>query len=152
MTIVESQVPLLPPPGYRHWDEGHDEDGKLVHDRFEDRAGPLWCNSTTKTCGMYCKDQNLNGGHVMHGGCLATLADASLFTIGADYIPNLSVTANLNMNYVNTVRLGEWVEARGKVMRSTKYLLFISGELHVNERIVATFTGIVKKGPQRSRI
>ncbi|GBG29730.1 Acyl-coenzyme A thioesterase 13 [Hondaea fermentalgiana] len=132
--------------------EGHDEDGKLVIDNFEERMGPLWCNKTAKKCGMYCTKNNLNGGYVMHGGCLATLADASLFTIGVDEIPNLSVTANLNMNYVSPVRLGEWVEARGKVTSSTKYLLFISGELHVDERIVATFTGIVKKGPPRSRI
>ena len=48
------------------------------------------------------------------------------------------------MHFVDAVQIGEFVECRCKVVRRTRSLVFMSGELVVGERVVATAYGVWK--------
>jgi acyl-coenzyme A thioesterase PaaI-like protein len=48
------------------------------------------------------------------------------------------------MHFVDAVQVGEFVECRAKVVRRTRALVFMSGELVVGQRVVATAHGVWK--------
>jgi len=53
-------------------------------------------------------------------------------------------TVQLNVQFIDAVQIGEFVEARCRVVRRTRALVFMSGELVVGDRVVATATGVWK--------
>ena len=53
-------------------------------------------------------------------------------------------TVQLDIHFVDAVRVGDFVEARCTVVRRTRTLVFMSAELVVGERVVATANGIWK--------
>jgi acyl-coenzyme A thioesterase PaaI-like protein len=48
------------------------------------------------------------------------------------------------MHFIDAVQVGEFVECRAKVVRRTRSLVFMSGELVVGARAVATANGVWK--------
>ena len=52
------------------------------------------------------------------------------------------MTVQLDMHFVDAVRVGDFVEARCTVVRRTRTLVFMSAELVVGERVVATANGV----------
>ena len=50
----------------------------------------------------------------------------------------------LDMQFVDAVQIGEFVEAHCKVVRRTRSLIFMDAELKVGERVVATAKGLWK--------
>ena len=50
----------------------------------------------------------------------------------------------LDVHFVDAVKIGEFVEARCQVVRRTRSLVFMNGELVVGDRIVATAKGVWK--------
>jgi len=98
------------------------------------------------------EEKHCNEGDVVHGGCLATFADMALFVIGSPELQGCanSVTVSLNLAFVNSAKNGEWIEARGEITRSTRRMLFLTGQI-LNpgaKKVVATFSGVVKKTPK----
>jgi acyl-coenzyme A thioesterase PaaI-like protein len=53
-------------------------------------------------------------------------------------------TVQLDVHFVDAVRIGDFVEARCTVVRRTRTLVFMSAELVVGERVVATANGVWK--------
>ena len=53
-------------------------------------------------------------------------------------------TIELNMQFVGSVRLGEFVEAQCEVVRATRSIVFMRAKMVVGTRIVATASGIWK--------
>jgi acyl-coenzyme A thioesterase PaaI-like protein len=53
-------------------------------------------------------------------------------------------TVQLDMQFLDAVQIGEFVECLAKVVRRTRSLVFMSGELVVGDRVVATATGVWK--------
>ena len=50
----------------------------------------------------------------------------------------------LDMHFVDAVQVGEFVEAKCRVVRRTRSLVFMSAELVVGARLVATANGVWK--------
>jgi len=48
------------------------------------------------------------------------------------------------VHFIDAVQIGEFVEATCRVVRRTRALIFMSGELTVGERVVATANGVWK--------
>jgi acyl-coenzyme A thioesterase PaaI-like protein len=48
------------------------------------------------------------------------------------------------MQFIDTVKIGDFVEAHCDVMRKTRSILFVESKLKVGTRIVATGSGIWK--------
>jgi acyl-coenzyme A thioesterase PaaI-like protein len=53
-------------------------------------------------------------------------------------------TVQLDVQFVEAVQIGEFVEANCRVVRRTRALVFMRAELVVGERIVATANGVWK--------
>lgn len=110
-------------------------------------VGPFW----TRRAGdrhLYAflaepKHHNRRG--VVQGGMLMTFADRAMgMTCWHANERQPQATVQLDVQFIDAVRVGEFVEARCKVVRRTRALVFMSGELVVGTRVVATASGVWK--------
>lgn len=133
--------------GYETW-EGHDP--------FEDHAGPFFFRKQEDgsiTCAFEATPRHCNGGGFLHGGLLMTFADFSLFAIGRDVLNGPSVTVSLTGEFTAAAGPGEFIEARGEIVKNTGSMVFLRGQVFTGngaqERILLNFSGIVKRVKKR---
>lgn len=128
-------------------------------DNFIGLVGPLWRRPSeeeagsptgTRRYGFLAEARHLNRGGIVHGGMLMTFADQALgMAAWSANGARRQVTIQLDTHFISGVREGEFVEARCRVVRKTFALLFMTGELAVGERVVATASGVWKmRSPQ----
>ena len=142
-----------------HYGEGHPETpgtGALEGyktwiglDPCEDHMGPFYFKKnedSTVTCAFVAEEKHINGHGTTHGGLLMTFADFSLFAIAQDSLnTGFGVTISLNSEFIAAGKLGDLIRAEGKVVRSTRSLVFVQGEVLNDERTLLNFSGIIKK-------
>ena len=128
-------------PAAAGWEPYHDEG-------FIELVGPFWSRPWGEDSYRYAfmaepKHHNRRG--VVQGGMLMTFADRSMgmscwYANGR--VPQ--ATVQLDVHFIDAVQIGEFVEAKCEVVRRTRSLIFMQGELVVGERTVATAKGIWK--------
>lgn len=133
--------------GYESWNG---------HDPFEDHAGPFFFRRHEDgriTCAFEATPTHCNGGGFLHGGMLMTFADYSLFAIGKDVLDGPCVTVSLTGEFTAAAGAGEFIEARGEIVRNTGSMVFLRGQVFTGhdaeERILLNFSGIVKRVKKR---
>ena len=118
-------------------------------DPFEMLSGPFYCRRTAdrgQVCAFRAERKHMNGGGFMHGGCLMTFADYSLFCIADTELQGTgSVTASMNCEFIDAAQIGDLVEASGEVVRAGRSLVFIRGMVTTGGRPLLNFSAIVKK-------
>ena len=134
------------PPGFRAMYE---------NERFEDMIGPiLFRYSETERVGAFrAEAKHANGWGFVHGGMLTAFADAALTGIDNfhrdDPRTEGVVTVSLNCEFVASVKVGDWVECRGEVVRRGASLVFMQGRLTVDGKVVMTCSTVLKRIPKR---
>ena len=126
--------------GYHTWDGGVDP--------FEDHAGPFYSKTHedgARTAAFESKPHHCNGGGFLHGGMMMTFADYALFAIAGDVLDGPGVTVSFNSEFIAAVGACEFVEARGEVVRNTRSLIFIRGEVFCGDKVLLPFSGIIKR-------
>lgn len=116
-------------------------------DGFVAHVGPFWAKEAgdVTRLGFIADDRHRNRGGNVQGGMIATLADRAMGQAGRTETGELPhVTIQLDMHYLDATRIGEFVEARSRVVRRTRHLLFIDAEILANGRLVAEARGIWK--------
>ena len=114
---------------------------------FVSLVGPFWMKKTGEgyRYGFIAEPKHHNRRGVVQGGMIMTFADRSL-GMTAWYangkIPQ--ATVHLDVHFIDAVQIGEFVEAKCRVVRRTRSLIFMSGEITVGERVVATANGVWK--------
>jgi len=95
--------------------------------------------------------RHLNGGNAVHGGALMSFADSALFTIAGPELDNgySGVTVSFTSEFLAAGRLGDYMEARGEVLRAGRSLIFIRGLITANGKPCLNFSGTIKKLPLR---
>ena len=91
------------------------------------------------------KETHLNAGGITHGGFIAALIDAGAGTAAhrsADNSP--CVTISLDLKFIAAVRLGQELIGKTKIQKKTKSMVFLTCELTVKNKIVATASGVWK--------
>ncbi|HEY2183805.1 MAG TPA: PaaI family thioesterase, partial [Xanthobacteraceae bacterium] len=89
------------------------------------------------------KHHNRRG--IVQGGMLMTFADRSMgMTCWYANERRPQATIQLDVHFVDAVQIGEFVEARCRVVRRTRSLVFMGAELVVGDRVVATANGVWK--------
>lgn len=114
---------------------------------FIDAVGPLWepADGARDRSGLLAEARHLNRGGIVHGGMLMTFADQALGVAAWAVNGNRpQVTIQLDTHFISGVKLGEFVEARCRVVRQTRALLFMSGDLLVGDRVAVTANGVWK--------
>jgi acyl-coenzyme A thioesterase PaaI-like protein len=125
-------------------------------DPFEDLAGIFYWKREADgrpVCAFRAEKKHMNGGGFMHGGCVMTFADYSLFVIARDAIEGAStVTATFNCELVGTARVGDVVECRGEVVKPGRSMVFVRGIISnasAGGEPMASFSSVLKKTGRR---
>ena len=118
-------------------------------DPYEDQSGPFYFKEDDAgrvTTAFRAEKKHMNGGGFMHGGCMMTFADFSLFAIswkelGAQH----AVTVSLNGEFLGPARPGDLVTATGEVTKAGGSLLFVRGLVSTGSSPILNFSGVIKK-------
>jgi acyl-coenzyme A thioesterase PaaI-like protein len=121
---------------------------EVADDGFIQLVGPVWLKRTEGALNRYAflaqpKHKNLRG--VVQGGMIMTFADRAMGMTARQQNENRpQATVQLDVHFVDAVRIGDFVEAHAEVIRKTKALMFMRADLKVGARVVATANGVWK--------
>ncbi len=111
-------------------------------------AGPFYfrVDQTGPVSAFRAARKHMNAGGVMHGGCLMAFADFALFAIAHDGLQGgYGLTVAFTSEFLDGPRIGEYVEARGEVLREGGSLVFVRGIVTSDGRPCLNFSGTIKK-------
>lgn len=113
---------------------------------FLDHSGPYFLRRDQETIvvGLRVHEGHLNYVGVVHGGVLTTFADVALsLQIHELEVPSLlPVTNSLTTNFLGAARLGDWLEAHGRIDQVGKRLAHTSGQIRRGTEVILTMTGV----------
>ena len=91
------------------------------------------------------KENHLNAAGITHGGFIAAFVDAGAGTAAHKSTDqNPCVTVSLELKFISAVRLGQELIGKTKIQKKTKTMVFLTCELSVSNKIVATASGVWK--------
>ena len=91
------------------------------------------------------KENHLNTAGIAHGGFIAAVIDAGAGTAAHRVSDNdPCVTISLELKFISTVKLGQELIGTTKIQKKTKSMVFLTCELTVEKKIVATASGVWK--------
>ena len=94
---------------------------------------------------MKVLERFLNTGGIAHGGFIATIADTGMGNAAHIAAGNRRcVTINLDIKFISAGKLNDNLLGKVKVLKKTKSLVFISSEIFVTKKIIATASGTWK--------
>jgi uncharacterized protein (TIGR00369 family) len=136
-------------PAARGWVQRNDEPGFIA------MVGPLWetRDDDGPLLAFLAQPMHRNRRGVVHGGMLMTFADQALGLFSWEANGGVpQATIQLDTHFIAPVTVGEFVEARAKVTRRTRSLIFMTGTIYVGDRVVAISQGIWKTlSPETNR-
>jgi len=90
-------------------------------------------------------DKHMNSAGSVHGGMLMTFMDVAMGqTSRLESGAKGGSTVSLNCDFVGPGRLGDLVEARIRVSRRARTMIFLSGELYAGDRLLLVANGLWK--------
>ncbi|TDR94023.1 uncharacterized protein (TIGR00369 family) [Enterovirga rhinocerotis] len=168
LTAVRSAVPLPLGPDGRHafpaevtapkpFDPAEEGWVEAFSDNYLSLVGPIWARPDEtdnppgqRRFGFLAEERHLNRNGMVHGGMVMTFADHALGLAARSVNrTHAQATVQLDTAFLSGVEEGEFVEARCRMLRETKSILFMSAEIAVGDRAVANATGLWKiRGPE----
>jgi acyl-coenzyme A thioesterase PaaI-like protein len=113
-----------------------------LHGTFDQVVGPFYFKPDPDggmRCAFRAEPKHMNAGDRMHGGCLMTFADIALFQTAYQEMEGASgVTVSLDSTFIDGAYVGE-------VVRAGKSLIFVRGQIHAGERVLMTYSGVIRK-------
>ena len=117
-------------------------------DAFETLTGPFHfrCDDGIARGAFMPDSRHVNGHGIVHGGALVTFADAMAaslvhLTLDGQY----AVTVTLNSEFMGAGVSGTLIEAAGRVVRATKSMVFVQGQLEQSGQPILAFSSVLKK-------
>ena len=124
-----------------------------THGAFDMVVGPFYFRPDPDgrmRCAFRAEAKHMNVGGRMHGGCLMTFADISLFQTAYQEMEGASgVTVQLDSTFIDGAYESELIEATGEVIRAGKSLIFVRGQIETGGRTLMTFSGVIRKFERR---
>ena len=91
------------------------------------------------------KENHLNSAGITHGGFICAAVDAGAGTAAHRAAENNPcVTISLELKFISPVKLGQELIGTVKIQKRTKSMVFLTCELTVENKIVATASGVWK--------
>lgn len=115
---------------------------------FDSMIGPIYEKSDGENYfyGIRIEERHSKSGRMANGSLLFAILNYGLGTMAYFRNGNSDCTPiTLNVDYILDVQLAEWIECSGEVVRETGALVFLKGDLHGDQGLVMTGTGIWKK-------
>lgn len=107
--------------------------------------GPMYARDDGNgqlTIGLSLLEPHMNQQEAAHGGFLATLADNAMGVNASRFLGRRVATANLSIDYLAPMALGEWIEVGTRIEKSGKRLVFAECTGCVSQRSVFKARGI----------
>lgn len=120
---------------------------RLDADGFVALVGPFWFRDDQPDFCMafLAEPRHRNRRGVVQGGMLATLADRAMGQAGRLANGDRDqATIQLDLHYIDTAHIGEFIVARCRVVRRTHRIMFLECEIMAADRLVAKASGIWK--------
>ncbi len=90
-------------------------------------------------------ENHLNSAGITHGGFIAAFVDAGAGTAAHRAAnQNPCVTISLELKFISPIKLGQELLGKTKIQKKTKSMIFLTCELRVLDKIVATASGVWK--------
>jgi acyl-coenzyme A thioesterase PaaI-like protein len=90
-------------------------------------------------------ENHLNAAGITHGGFIAAVVDAGAGTAAHRATDqNPCVTVSLELKFISAIKLGQELLGKTKIQKKTKSMIFLTCELSVQNKIVATASGVWK--------
>ena len=91
------------------------------------------------------KENHLNAAGITHGGFIAAVVDAGAGTAAHRATDNNPcVTISLELKFISAIKLDQELIGTTKIQKKTKSMVFLTCELKVSDKIVATASGVWK--------
>lgn len=111
---------------------------------FSINFGPLYFDKGNGRMAFRVDDQHLNPVDGLHGGALATFADAHIALFYPEGVATHCPTINLNVDYLQPAMKGDWVEADITLVRATRRLVFTQSLIRIGDSVIARVTGLYR--------
>ncbi|SCW90457.1 uncharacterized domain 1-containing protein [Rhizobium mongolense subsp. loessense] len=115
---------------------------------FIDLVGPVYYQQLADGQGRFrfhTEAKHRNRAGFVQGGMLMTFADRAMGKTARQNDPGRAqATAQFDMQFFEPVRIGETVDIACTIVRQTRHLVFMRGELTVEGRQVAAAQGVWK--------
>ncbi len=135
-----AETPAVAPPAAGGWRQ-------RALPGFVGLVGPLWTRKEEGgwAYGLLAGPQHLNPAGLVHGGLLTTLVDHALSAIAWEAVGRRAcVTVQLDTHFVAAARGGQFLEARGRVVRATSSLVFMQGQVAVAGTEIVGASAVLK--------
>ena len=124
--------------------------GWRLHDTkgFLGLVGPVWerIEEDGPVLAFQAEDKHRNLRDVVQGGMLMTVADRLLGAFARSHNDQRpQATIQLDVHFLAPVHIGDVVLGRARMVRNTRSLMFVTGELTVDGKTVVTASGVWKK-------
>lgn len=124
--------------------------GDWVSDRLSNTGawtiGRVWIDRTRRRYAMKVGAEHCNAFGVMHGGAMATFADAQAVAV-RNYTSdpeNHTPTVTLSVDYLAPVAQGSWLMLESTLLRTTRTLIFTQAVVTVDGLPVARSNAIYR--------
>ncbi len=113
---------------------------------FGRQIGPLYrrVRDGAFSLGFRVEEHHTNGMANAHGGMLMTFADMAWGHVVSVETSSYWVTVRLNVDFLSSARLGDWVEGGGEVLSAADDLFVVRGCIWSGDRTLITGTGVFK--------
>lgn len=113
---------------------------------FGRQIGPLYRRPAERgfTMAFRVEEYHTNGMSNAHGGMLMSFADMAWGNIVSYETSSFWVTVRLNIDFLSSAHLGDWVEGASEVLSTADDLYVVRGRIWVADRTLMTGTGVFK--------
>lgn len=112
---------------------------------FTTHNGPIYRKDDGKTVevGLHVLERHCNGHGFLHGGMISAFADGALAWSVWRATKRASVTMQLSLDFLETVRIGDWLVARPKHVATQGEIIHVEADLiRNNENLAAHAVGV----------
>ena len=117
-------------------------------DPAEDHIGPFYYrrDGAGYAFAFLAGPEHANANNTLHGGVLMTFADYSLCMVATEGYANEScVTVSFSSEFIAAAEVGQVISCTAEVVRKTRSLVFMRGDIRAGEEILLNFSAVVKR-------
>ena len=115
---------------------------------YTELIGPLYSRRDERglCLGLRFENKHANSRGKAHGGMISTLADLAMgYSLAfSETPPRPFLTVNLNIDFLDHMEIGDWVEVTVTVDKKGRSMAFAGCEFTVAEKLVARASGVFK--------
>ena len=82
---------------------------------------------------------------IVHGGVLMTFADYCLCMVATDAYAEDCVTVSFNSEFISAGEIDHLIKGAATITLKTGSMVFVRGEVKQDDRILMTFSSVVKR-------